>query len=126
MSIILEYNPGKKILYATMTDKLSSSEFADALKKIACPDDYPPDVGILWDASSINTPIGNMQCELDLTEIRKRFPEEGKTKIAIITSSDFTFGINRMHEMLSDTWPKNIFVFSNFTEGEEWLAGIGK
>ncbi len=95
MAIALQYNPEKKILYATIIDKLISSEFADTLKEISDSDEYPSDVGILWDASSINTSIGNKQCELDLIEIQKRFPEGGKAKIAIITSSDFTFGMRQ-------------------------------
>jgi hypothetical protein len=126
MSIVLEYDSEKKILYATIIGKLNSSEFTDALNEITASGNYPPDVGILLDASSINTSVGNWQCELNITEIQKRFPEEGKAKIAIITSSDFTFGMRRMHEMLSERWPQNIMVCSNFTEGEEWLVWIGK
>jgi hypothetical protein len=126
MAIALQYNPEKKILYATIIDKLSSSEFTDRLNEISRSDDYPPDTGILLDASSVNTSIGNSQCELNIIEIQKRFPEEGTVKIAIITSSDFTFGMRRMHEMLSDEWPKNIMVFSNFAKGEEWLEEIRK
>lgn len=123
MAIALQYNPEKNILYATIIDELSPSEFADTFKAISDSGDYPPDIGILWDTTSINTPLGNRQCTLDLNELRKRFPEEGKAKIAIVTSSDYTFGMSRMSEMLSDKWPRNIKVFSNFVEGEEWLAG---
>ncbi len=121
MPIALEYNDEKKILCATVIKMMSSSEFHDALKKIT--DDYPPDTQILWDTSSVYVPVGSDRCKLDLIELHKKFPEEGKTKIAIITSSDYTFGASRRNEMLSSKWPKNIMVFGNFLDGEEWLEG---
>lgn len=126
MSIILQYSPEKKVLYITVLDELNLSEFADKLEEITHSDDYPSDAGILLDASSINMPFGNRQFDLDLIEIRKKFIEMEKAKIAIITSSDFTFGISGKYEKLPDTAPQNIMVFNDFIKGEEWLAGTGK
>jgi hypothetical protein len=124
MSVALEYNPGKKIVYLTIMGNLILSKVADVLKEINYSDNYPSDVGILLDTTSINVPIGNMQLDSDFIEIRKIFLEKGKAKIAVITN-DFTFGIGEKYEMLSETMPKNIMVFDNFMEGEEWLAGRG-
>ncbi|MBN2402579.1 MAG: hypothetical protein JXN64_09265 [Spirochaetes bacterium] len=125
MSIALQYNPERKILHATILDQMSSGEFTDVLKNIIDSDDYPPDVGILWDMSSINKPIGNRKFDLDLAEIQNIFSESGKVKIAIITPSDFTFGKGRMYDMVSIKMPQNINVFKNFIEAEEWLARTG-
>jgi hypothetical protein len=122
MSIALEYDQEKKIVYLTILEKLNLSKVADALKEINYSDNYPLDVGILLDTSSINVPIGNMQVDPDFVEIRKLFLEREKAKIAIITN-DFTFGIGEKYEMLSETMQKNIMVFDNFMEGEEWLTG---
>jgi hypothetical protein len=124
MPISFEYDTEKNILYATIIEKLSAKEFFDALKKIT--DDYPPNTHLLWDASSVYMPIGNDQCKMDIIEIQKKFPPESKTKIAIITSSDFTFGTTRRYEMLSSKWPQNIMIFGNFADGEEWLKEILK
>jgi hypothetical protein len=126
MPIALQFNPENKILYATIIDAASSDGFSDTLNKIAGSNDYPPDIGILLDTSSICTSIGNAQFKLDLNDIRKIFPEKGNTRIAIIAASDYTFGTKRLHEMLSDNWPQNIRVFSDFIEGEEWLEGFKK
>lgn len=47
-------------------------------------------------------------------------------KIAVIASADITFGVSRMHEMLSETeGPHNIYVFRDIGSALEWLEREG-
>lgn len=121
MPIDIRHDQEKKILYVTIRDQICQNEFADTLERITNSDNYPPDVAILWDARSVNMPVADKQFVSNLVEIRKRYPERKKSKIAIIAPSDFTFGMSRMYEMLSGGLPKNIMVFRDFMKGEQWL-----
>jgi hypothetical protein len=124
MPILFEYNPEKNIYYLTIIKNFSTDEFDGILKKITQADHYPSDSGVLLDASSLNVPIGDLQFNRDITEIRKRFLSRGKGKTAIITSSDFTFGMGGKYEMLSEGMPENIMIFDNFIEAEGWLENV--
>jgi len=119
----LRYDREKKILYATVNEKLLQNEIANVFEEITNSDDYPPDVAVLWDARTMNVLSANRQYEIDLIKTRKKFPARGKSKVAIIVSSDLSFGLMRMYEMDTGDLPQNIMVFRNYNEGEQWLLG---
>ena len=58
-----------------------------------------------------------------MIEMRKRYPERGNAKLAIVVHSDFSFGMSRMYEMLSDRLPQSIMVFRDYAKAEQWLSG---
>jgi hypothetical protein len=102
------------------------------MKKIVSSDDHPPNVLTLWDARSVRIKLdaesvqakgGETQVFLAMIEMRKRYPERGNTKLAIVVPSDFSFGMSRMYEMLSDHLPQTIMVFREYSEAERWLSG---
>ena len=121
MPVDLRYDKEKSILYATVREQLSPNEFSNAAKEIVCSNDYPPDVRILWDIRSIKMPLLVSRQFIDFTEIRKKYPERGKAKIAVIVSSDLAFGMSRMYEMLSSDLPQHVMIFKNIDQGEQWL-----
>jgi hypothetical protein len=59
---------------------------------------------------------------MDLIEIRKKYPERGNAKIAIVASTDLSFGMSRMYEVFSGNLPQTIMVFRNLEEAEQWLV----
>jgi hypothetical protein len=121
MPIDLKYDQNKKILYATIQERINSQEFTLATKAIVSSNEYPPDVRILWDARTVKLPVFDKGLLLEFIEIRKKYPERGNARLAILISDNFAFGISRMYEMLSSHLPQNIMVFKDFSTGEEWL-----
>jgi hypothetical protein len=124
MPINLRYDRVKKILYATIQEQTNPNEFSNATKEMVSSNEYPPDVRVLWDARSAKLPLFDTRILMEFIEIRKRYPERGKAKLAIIVSNDFAFGITRMYEMLSSHLPQNIMVFKDFGQGEQWLQSV--
>ena len=122
MSIDLKYDPKSGILYATIGEHISQSEFSDALEKITHSVEYPPDVKVLWDARSARSAQGDDNAVMRFIGIRKIFPDRGNTKIAIVVSSDFSFGMARMYELFSANLPQSIMVFKSIPEAEQWLV----
>jgi len=121
MPIDLKYDRAVKILHATIREHISPDEFSDATKEMISSDEYPPDVKVLWDARSIKKLPFDMNVMMEFIEIRKKYPERGKARLAIIVSGDFAFGISRMYEMLSSHLPQNIMIFKDYDQGKQWL-----
>ena len=121
MPIELRYDLQKNILFATIGEQITRSEFSESLEKIIHSIDYPPDVKVLWDARLVNMPDSDKSFLKDFIEIRKKYPERGKTKLAIVVSTDLSFGMSRMYEAFSGDLPQSIMVFRNPIDGEQWL-----
>jgi hypothetical protein len=131
MPLELRYDGEKRLLYVTVDGNVHVNEFDDVTKSIVSSDDYPPDTPTLWDARSVSAKLdaqavqasgGEKQFLLKLIELRKRYPERGNAKLAIVVSSDFSFGMSRMYEILSDRLPQRIMVFRDYAEAEKWLS----
>jgi hypothetical protein len=123
MPIELRYDREKGILYATVKDQLTPDELGSVLEKITSSKEYPKNVPTLWDMRAFNFNSLDRELEIRFIEVRKRYPDRGKTKLAIIVSSDFAYGMFRMYELLSisQDLPQDIMVFRNYIEGEKWL-----
>ncbi len=132
MPLELRYDAGKGIIYVTVDGNVHVDEFDGVTKAIVSSDEYPPDTPTLWDARSVHVKIdaGSGQAKgsekqflLDMIAMRKRYPERGNAKLAIVVPSDFGFGMSRMYELLSGGLPQSIMVFRDFAEAEQWLSG---
>jgi len=96
-------------------------EFNNILETITHTEEYPPDIPAIWDLSELDT--GNPEISMieELNDVRKRYPERGKTKLAIVASGELTFGLSRMYEAFSAELPQMLRVFKDRASAEVWL-----
>jgi len=121
MSADLRYDREKNILHIVLHGSVTLDEFADVLETITHTEEYPPDVPAIWDLSALDTSDLDISMIELLNDIRKRFPERGLTKLAIVASSELTFGLSRMYEAFSADLPQMLRVFKDTGSAELWL-----
>ena len=111
------------ILYATVKEQLTPAELSSVLEKITSAKGYPKNVPTLWEMRGFDFNSLDRELEMRFIEARKRYPERSETKLAIIVSSDFAYGMFRMYELLSisQDLPQQIMGFRNYDEAEKWL-----
>ncbi len=123
MPFELRYDFENKFLVIAVKGQFPLAEFTDLMEAIAHSKEYPPDVPTLWDARLVDLSSFNTNTAMSIIEIRKRYPERGNAKQAIIVSSELAFGTGRMYEMLSGSMFENIMVFRDYDKGIQWLLG---
>jgi len=123
MPISFHYDRGKKIIYGTMTGQITEDEFQASLQEILQSEHFPPETRTLWDLRELDFSTIDTLLEKRLINIRRKYPERGRARIAFIVASDLGFGMGRMYEILSEDLPQTIRTFRNYSEGEDWLLG---
>ena len=121
MSTDIHYDREKNILHIVVHDVITVDEFGDILEKITRAEEYAPDVPALWDLSAVDASKADTSIIEKLITVRERYPERGKTKLAMVASSALAFGLSRMYEALSADLPQTIGVFRDRVEAEQWL-----
>ena len=121
MPIDLHYDREKNILYVTIGEQITQEEFSKAIEKITHSDEFPPDVPTLWDLRTGDFTTADSSLTTLFIEIRKKHPERGKAKIALIVSDDLAFGMSRMYELKAFDLPQEMRVFRDYAEGEQWI-----
>ncbi len=121
MPISFHYDRGKKILYGTMTGRITEDEFQASLQEILQSDQFPPDTRTLWDLRELDFSTIDSLMEKRLINIRRKYPERGRARLAFIVAGDLAFGMGRMYEILSEDLPQEIKIFKKYSEGENWL-----
>ncbi len=123
MPITIRYDREKKVLYGTMTGQVTEDEFQASLLEILQSDQFPPDTRTLWDLRELDFRTIDSLMEKRLINIRRRYPERGRARLAFIVAGDLAFGMGRMYEILSEDLPQEIRLFRKYSEGENWLLG---
>ena len=123
MPITLRYDRKKKVLYGTMTGQVTEEEFQATLQEILQSDQFPPDTGTLWDLRELDFRTIDTPLEKRFINIRRKYPQRGRARLAFIVAGDLGFGMARMYEILSEDLPQEIKIFKNYSEGESWLLG---
>ena len=123
MSIQLNYDREKRILYCYFGETLSLEELESTFYRITHKTEYPPDVDTLWDMGKIDFSEIDEEFIQKIIAMRRKFPERGNAKVALITSSDLGYGLGRMYEIFSEVaeMSQNIYVFRNHADAENWL-----
>ena len=121
MSTDLHYDQERNILHIVLHGVFTVDEFSAILETITHAEEYPPDVPTLWDLSALDAREVDISIAEKLIGIRKRYPERGSTKLALVASSDLAFGLSRMYEALSTDLPQSIRVFKDRAIAEQWL-----
>jgi hypothetical protein len=126
MPFDFQYNPDNEFLVVTLQGKFPPEEFEEAMQRITHSGDFPPDVSILWDGRGVQMPTAAAWYEIALLDIRRRYPERGTSKLAILVTGNLAFGMSRMYETLSGSLPQHIRVFRDYDKAVEWLLAVNK
>ncbi len=123
MPIHLYYDKKKGILNCFIDQPFSFEELESKLYTITHSGEYLPDVKTLWNIERLDLKEINDDFMNGIISIRKKFPQRGNAKIALITPSDLGFGLSRMYDVFSENenMPQSINIFRNHADAERWL-----
>ncbi|MDD2271384.1 MAG: hypothetical protein PHP95_11815 [Desulfuromonadaceae bacterium] len=123
MSIHLNYDKTKEILYCSFCDSFSLEELESTLYAITHSTEYAPDVKSSWNMEKLDHSAINEKVMKQLISIRQKYPQRRNAKVAIVAPSDLVFGLSRMYETFSEvnSMPQNIYVFRNQADADKWL-----
>ena len=123
MSIQIHFDKKKEILYCYFGESFTFEDVESTLFAITHGSEYPPDVNTLWDMGKIDFSEVDESFIQRIISMRRKFPERGNAKVALIVSSDLGFGLSRMYKSFSEVaeMSQNINVFRDRAKAEKWL-----
>ena len=121
MPIKYKYHKEKDILLVTVEGELSLDDLDRFMNDITRSTEFPPDIKSIWDTQKATFASYNTGYVEKYISIRKKYPERGNARIAVVADKDLSFGMARKFEMLSDILPQRMEVFRDFSKAEEWL-----
>ncbi len=121
MPIEFRYDREKEVLLAAVKSPLTLEEFETAMKSITRSDQFPPDIRTLWDVRELDLRDIDTNFVKRLIDIRKKYPERGPARNAVIVADGHGFAMTRMYKALSDDLPQQIRPCKSYAEGEDWL-----
>ena len=121
MAVEYRFNREKEILYITIIGSFTPEDIEKTAAYITKSNEFSPEVNTVWDIRFANFTNISLDYQEKLKNIRKRFPQRGKAKIALVADNDLSFGLARMYEQLSAELPRKLKVFKKLNEAEKWL-----
>jgi len=121
MSIEFYFDSGKKIFRGKIENSFSLEEFERAIREMAAADDVTLRCPRLWDLCNLDFSAFDTAAVRQIVEVRKNYPEQEETRIALVVSDDLGFGMARMYELLLSGLPQHIMVFRTEEDAEKWL-----
>ena len=122
MTIDLKYDKHKRILVVTGIGEITAQEIASTFDKIGGSPEYPPNADRIWDLRKADLTSLDEKSLLKIIQLAKQYPEFANYSMALIASTDLSYGVSRMYELLSEgELPRNIMVFREYSEGEKWI-----
>ena len=120
MPSLVRYDREKELLSVAVKGTLTLDYFEEAMKAITRSDQFPPDTRTIWDVREMDFSGIDRSFEERLINIRKKYPERGSARNAVIVADDYGVGMTRMYAGLADM-PEQVRAFKNYNAGEDWL-----
>jgi hypothetical protein len=117
----LRYDKERNILNVFLSGEITIDDFDEIMDSITHSDEFPADVPTLWDLCEVDVRNADTSVIEKVIGVRTRYPERGKTKLALLASSELAFGLSRMYEALSADLPQTVGVFRDRAEAQQWL-----
>lgn len=123
MEITTEINKEKNIRRHIVKGTIDRSEFIQSLKEIYNSSDFDPKMNALWDLQEAD--FSDVFSE-DITAFIDSFDRKWgcgeEIKIALVVSSDLSYGMSRMFEIMRGNLTSNeIVVFRDINKAKEWI-----
>jgi hypothetical protein len=117
----IEYDRQLELFRVVLVGKITMDRIFDLLTRILAHPDFKPGLAAIWD--SRNADLSALRFE-DMQQFR-RFQEvnaatRGRARIALVASSELSFGIGRMFEQVADLPNLEINVFRDMQAAESW------
>ena len=122
MPISYNYNKPKDILIVSVDSEVSLKDVDQFMLEILGSTDFPPETRTIWDLRRADLSSLDADFARQLIDVRKKYPERFKAKVAFVADSDLSFGLLRLYESLSSiALPQNTIVFRTLSKAEEWI-----
>ncbi|MEE4254068.1 MAG: STAS/SEC14 domain-containing protein [Desulfuromusa sp.] len=125
MLIALVFDRQQQFLHIKASGQISINDFESALQVILSSEEYPPDIATLWDLQNFDFSVISSKFEKSIIDIHKKYPARGKTRFAMLVSSQLGVGLSMMYKSLSSMHgiPHEFKVFQNIDDAKSWLTG---
>jgi len=114
-----------QFLHIKASGQMGVDDFESTLQTIVSSDEYPPDIVTLWDLREFDFNVISSKFEKSIIDIHKKYPGRGKTRFAMLVSSQLGTGMSMMYKSLSSMHgiPHEFKVFQNMDDAKNWLTG---
>ena len=122
MSTSFRIDKDAGVVYRTISGEVSIEELVASYTEVFAHPDYHPGMKALTDMSGV-TPSAFRRDVLRLAEFaRSRASDIGPLQIAVVVSSDTSYGMVRELEATLAQLPINIALFRDLAAAEKWLG----
>ena len=123
MEISTEINKKKNIRSHIVIGAVHISELTEYLKVIYNTPDLDTEMNVFWDLRKADfSSISSEEVRSFMGFVSKQWGTGGKSKAALVVSSDFEFGMSRMYQIMMDgATSSDIAIFRNVDEANEWI-----
>ena len=121
MPLHLHFDKTRNFVYTQVENTVTLEEFESMMTDVVHSKDFAPDTNILFDLTSVDFRTVKTSVAHQGIAIRKKFPERGHAKVALLVSDTLGFGLMRMYEQLSSQLDQRIMVFLDREEAEKWV-----
>ncbi len=118
VDVVLE--PESGIISYTARGDVTLAEIVGALRQVYEAPDYQTPSLTLFDLTSATPVLTSDQVRAVADFVQKHRPP-GPGRAAIVASSDFTYGLGRMYEILVEEFAVDTHVFRDLAEARQWL-----
>lgn len=123
MSVEFRIEKDEGIIYGTLKGEVNYTEVLSALTGLVEGEDYDSDLNGITD-------LREMKWESDQSDLRKLVQflirhrkQIGRSRSAVVVSSDRTYGMARMFEVFSSESSIKVRVFRDYDEAKRWVIG---
>ena len=122
MAVNLEYRPEYGVVVARVTGSPELSDMAAAAKELILNDDYPPDVGTMWDLTDMDFHEADYSLAQEFVSLREGIKDQrGNAKLALYSDYELGYPILKMYQAMSKELPQDMRIFTNKDDAIKWL-----
>lgn len=124
MEISTSIDRKNNLRFQVVTGLINVPELIQQLSRLYTSPDYERDMNVLWDLSTADfSEVTTEQIQALMEMVKNFWGKEEGGKAALVATGDLNFGLTRMYELsLGAATSRNIRVFKNTADAENWLA----
>lgn len=119
MALDLQFD-SQDVARATVTGRMNLDEMIEVVGKLYSDPRYQPPRRLLWDMLGGRAGLEANDVKA-LKEYVKKHRPAGRGRIAIVAKDDFSFGMSRMFELMTEGGDTKVHVFRAIEPAQDWL-----
>jgi hypothetical protein len=123
MSVEFRIDKDEGIVYGTLKGEVDVDEVLTELNGIISDADYDPGLNGITDLRESNWESDQGDLRKLVHFLIKHRKQIGRSRSAVVVSSDRAYGMSRMFEVFSSESSINVRVFRDFEEAKRWVTG---